>query len=69
MKCAAYQRRSGGWNKGRRRDAVHSAMARARRAEFMVWQAEFIGWPALAESFRRDLDAANLQVEQAKAAA
>ena len=23
----------------------------------MIWQAEFIGWPALAESFRRDVAA------------
>lgn len=29
-----------------------------RAIEFSIWQAEFIGWPELADSFRKDLEQA-----------
>lgn len=64
MKCREYQPRNGGKNKGHRLNASDLAKRKVTHAEFMVWQAEKVGWPALAESFQRDLDAAREAAQQ-----
>lgn len=48
MKVIPYQR-------GSKRPAESVRRAHISRLQYRLWQAEFIGWPALAESFRRDL--------------
>lgn len=64
MKCREYQPRNGGKNKGHRLNASDLAKRKVTHAEFMVWQAEKVGWPALAASFRQDLHAAQVAVNQ-----
>lgn len=65
MKCKAYRSRNG--SPQFRPTAAHKATATVRAWERQVWQANFIGWHALADSFQRDLDEAQRRLREAKA--
>lgn len=58
MKCKAYVPRP---NSGGKRGAEAVKKQRVSQLRNRYWQADFIGWPALAESFRRDLRAMGVE--------
>lgn len=67
MKCKEYKARpQAGWNKGRTPPASERSKITFRHIENSIAQAEFIGWPALADSFRCDLIAAQAKARGSK---